>query len=81
MKVGIYWYKKSIAWECPTLKRGKKYLVYVTKHVWESNGRISNWVDFQLVNKDGSLGSVQYGTYDFHQFVVAKKHKIHVVEA
>lgn len=36
------------------LYKGK--LVFVTNWTYESNGRVSNWVDFRFVRKDGSLG-------------------------
>ena len=51
-------------------------LVYVTDHTYESNGRMSNFVTFVRVNRNGYLETETHGTYDFGQFKIATNKKL-----
>jgi hypothetical protein len=48
-------------------------LVYVHDHTYDVDGRLSNWVTYSYVDKEGNISRKTQGDYDFNQFKPVKQ--------
>ena len=79
-KIATYVPGKTPVRKIPGLTRRRR--VYIVEHIYEVGGRLSNWVSFRLLNRNGTLGKKMHGDYDFGKnfLDVCKPREIRILE-